>query len=811
MDAAVCPHCTTSLRLDATGASGALAPTPVPELRAGDLVGGGRFVLLKQLGRGGMGVVWQAVDRELGKTGEDTPVALKFLSEQIRADPRALDMMRTEVLNSRRLRHHHIVSLYELYVLRSEVPFVCMEYVDGENLGRLAAGQPQGVLRWAQLVPLVKQLCDGLDYAHREGVIHRDLKPGNLMVDRRGNLKLTDFGLAKIYLTEAGLLPEHTRPRGTLPYMSPQQLEGNPPRPTDDIYSLGATLYDLLTGTPPFTAREDGPLIEQVRFMIPESIPQRLQDLGKQNSVPGHVKVVVAACLEKDPRNRPQAVKEVGHRLALAAAGPVEVRSLERTFDGASLPPAWKEGPAAEVPQARNPWLGRLAGLAALLVGMAVLVHPDVRSKLGSLVEGVRSAFVTGPRPKVGRSPEDPAVSTNAQQTSDSSTNSTDASIHTTDYRNRPASPSNSNQQALRLPQKYRVPIAANQPARVTRISPNSNSWWTVSERLPALGNSGSGKYFTTDEVKPNTYTYKFELDGFQTATRLITVIDKDVDLGEVRLDSLRNPLPERSYRNSLGMVLMAIPDAGYWVAAREITVANYREFCRAVSHSVPSRIVCVTAKGWQEIEQTWEKPGFDQTDAHPVVGVSWHDAMAFCEWLTRKERALGWLRTNQHYRLPTDAQWSAAAGTTVFPYGNQPQPNARQGNYSGLEARRYHWFEYWPTSNVDDGYPRTAPVGSFEPNPLGFFDLGGNVAEWCLDWYTRAANRPEVVRRFTDLQDQGDGQTYRIVRGASWYDSDSDDLRTDTRQRLRPDERNDRVGFRVVLVEDDSIGKGTR
>jgi len=152
-----------------------LPPRPaVPaasEFCAGDLVGAGRFVLVRHLGEGGMGVVWMAMDRELSKSGQDSPVALKFLSPDIVSDPRALDMMRAEVLNSRRLHHHHIVGLYELYLLAGEPPFVCMEFVDGENLHHIASAQPGGVLRWGQLAPLARQLCEGLDYAHREGVI----------------------------------------------------------------------------------------------------------------------------------------------------------------------------------------------------------------------------------------------------------------------------------------------------------------------------------------------------------------------------------------------------------------------------------------------------------------------------------------------------------------------------------------------------------------------------------------------------------------------------------------------------------------
>src|SRR6185503_10725141 len=158
-------------------------------LTAGSRVGGRRFTLLRLLGQGGMGVVWLARDEQLR---ED--VALKFLPTEIRHDAVALDDLRRETSRSRKLTHAHIIRIHDLYRVEQEA-FISMEYVDGPNLSELRLEKADRVFKWGFLEPLVKQLCEALEYAHRENIIHRDLKPANMMLDGRGRLKLADFGI----------------------------------------------------------------------------------------------------------------------------------------------------------------------------------------------------------------------------------------------------------------------------------------------------------------------------------------------------------------------------------------------------------------------------------------------------------------------------------------------------------------------------------------------------------------------------------------------------------------------------------------
>src|SRR5215207_8065172 len=167
--------------------------SPAGGLLSGQTVGGGRYLLKRVLGQGGMAVVWLADDKLLRE-----PVALKFLPPQLCFDPAGMDGLRRETLRTRRLTHPNIIRIHDLHDLPDEPVFISMEYVDGPNLHILRAESPGKVLSWEFLAPLFRQLVSALDYAHNENIIHRDLKPANLLVDKNGRLKLSDFGLAGI-------------------------------------------------------------------------------------------------------------------------------------------------------------------------------------------------------------------------------------------------------------------------------------------------------------------------------------------------------------------------------------------------------------------------------------------------------------------------------------------------------------------------------------------------------------------------------------------------------------------------------------
>lgn len=244
--------------------------------------------------------------------------------------------------------------------------------------------------------------------------------------------------------------------------------------------------------------------------------------------------------------------------------------------------------------------------------------------------------------------------------------------------------------------------------------------------------------------------------------------------------DAPRSYDPGAALTNGLGMRFVAVQGTGVQFSVYEVRVKDFRVFVRESGYvhlretaDPNSRMWSLDRDGYKQRGHSWENPGFAQTEEHPVVGVSWYDAKAFCEWLTLRERDAGRLPANREYRLPRDHEWSMAVGLVEedpaetpeekdkqikdrYPWGEWPQgqpPPKGAGNYAGAEADDGRWPDNLTTlDGYRDGYARTAPVGSrsFKPNKLGIHDLGGNVWEWCEDEY-----RPVAL--------------VRVVRGGAW------------------------------------------
>jgi len=270
-----------------------------------------RFVLQKLLGRGGMGVVWLALDERLGRE-----VALKFAPEVIRYDEVAVEELKEETRKGLGLAHPNIVRIYD-FLLDEDHAAISMEFIDGENLGALRVRQPNKIFEPHEIKPWVAQLLDALDYAHRGAkVIHRDLKPANLMIDREGNLRVTDFGIARSISDALERATLGRASTGTLAYMSPQQAGGKKPHVSDDIYSFGSTLYELITGKPPFFS---GNLAEQLRNdpVTPPSERRIEFNITSADAIPLEWEQTILACLEKGVENRPPSAHAVMERLGL--------------------------------------------------------------------------------------------------------------------------------------------------------------------------------------------------------------------------------------------------------------------------------------------------------------------------------------------------------------------------------------------------------------------------------------------------------------------------------------------------------------
>ena len=282
----------------------------------------GRYTLIKVIGRGGMGVVWLARDEKL-----ERDVALKFLPETIVHDRALLDELKRETRRSLELTHPHIVRIYD-FVDNETSGCISMEYVDGDTLSNLRADKPHKVFEAHDLKDWTSQLCDALDYAHTHArIIHRDLKPANLMVNTRGDLKVSDFGISRSLSDSVSMLTMEQGRSGTLVFMSPQQLDGERGSHLDDVYSFGATVYELLTSKPPFSS---GNVDRQIREKIPPPMTVRRKELEIEGEpIDETWEKVIAACLAKDPTRRPQSFAEIAQKLEIASPKTVRARAAE--------------------------------------------------------------------------------------------------------------------------------------------------------------------------------------------------------------------------------------------------------------------------------------------------------------------------------------------------------------------------------------------------------------------------------------------------------------------------------------------------
>lgn len=276
-----------------------------------------------------------------------------------------------------------------------------------------------------------------------------------------------------------------------------------------------------------------------------------------------------------------------------------------------------------------------------------------------------------------------------------------------------------------------------------------------------------------------------FRIASFLVSTLLLLLAGCG---GKVDKSTTTHPLV-----NSLGMEFVAVPGTGVLFCKWETRVRDFEAFVKATGYDATAgmRSQHSQRRDWGEYGNTWESPGFKQNPLHPVVGVSWNDAHAFCAWLSEKE--------GRQYRLPTDHEWSCAVGigdredpeaspaekdTKIrddFPWGTQWPPPKWAGNYGGNHQWTFESKEVPRNADVYDDFIYTSPVGAFKANGYGLFDMGGNAREWCEDWY--------------------DGkEKWRVLRGCSWF-SYFESAYPSSRGGASPDSRDANNGFRCVLV----------
>ncbi|MBI2956848.1 MAG: protein kinase, partial [Acidobacteria bacterium] len=339
----------------------------------------GHYRILERLGGGGMGVVYKAEDTRLGRR-----VALKFLPEELARDREAVERFEREARAASALDHPNICVIYEIGEHDGQ-PFIVMQYLEGQTLKQRVA---RGGLESEEVARLGLQVAEALEAAHRKGIVHRDIKPANLFLTSDAQVKVLDFGLAKLArpagdltatdsLTQTGVAP------GTLPYMAPEQVRGKEVDGRADVYAAGCVLYELATGQRAFAETQGAELIDAILHLTP--VPPS----GLNRRVAAELERIILKCLEKDAGMRYQSAKELAvdlRRLIAPSAIPLAPSPQA---------PAWgRLGSRWQVPPGSARLFVRFGGAALA----AVLV---VAGLVAFNVGGVRERLFGAPAPQI--------------------------------------------------------------------------------------------------------------------------------------------------------------------------------------------------------------------------------------------------------------------------------------------------------------------------------------------------------------------------------------------------------------------------
>ena len=654
------------------------------------------------------------------QTSLDRIVALKTLQASLAGDPEYIARFRREAKAAAGLNHPNLVQVYAAGE-NDGLHWFAMEYVEGESAqDRL---KRKGRLDPAEAIAIAVHIATALDYGWRKAhLIHRDIKPDNIFLSSDGEVKLGDLGLAK-HAGETQSLTMTGASMGTPHYMSPEQAEGK--KDVDlraDIYSLGCALFHLVAGKQPYQGDTAlAVMMKHVTAPVPEMT-------AAWPGSPGELSRVVLKMMQKDPAARQQSYAEV-------------IADLRRAYDaltGETVPDTVAVTQQGEARDRRFSTAGEDGGIektavenrrslrkplgiggVALLAALAALFHFAPWKKGGGLTEAERAEKAR----EMGSACAPRAVS--------------GAPPETAGVANAPHSATPSGNERTTTPD---APGGAPGTAREARALPEA--------AVPPA---------TKDKPFVNTLGMRFV------------------------------PVPIVSGPSAGQRVLF-----GVW----DVRVQDYAAYACANP----------MADGGWKTQHKEGVPAGRELD-HPVVGVSWEDAQAFCQWLTEKETAEGKLAKGVKYRLPSDEEWSWAValppevGATPeekhgknsvdFPWGKDWPPVKKVGNYAD---ETFH-AKFPPKQSVKDdrmenekwmegytdGFATTSPVGSFPANAYGLYDMGGNVWQWCEDWYD-ASHKD------------------RVIRGASWIHLDRGFLLSSLRSHGAPGRRICSHGFRCAV-----------
>ncbi|MGD9710501.1 MAG: SUMF1/EgtB/PvdO family nonheme iron enzyme [Thermomicrobiales bacterium] len=830
----------------------------------------GRYRIIRALGRGAMGSVYLAEDQLLKRN-----CAVKMPHFNGALNQELVDRFHREAQAAAKVEHANICPVHDVGEVDG-VHYIAMAYVEGRPLTDYISPSKPG--RPRATVQLVRKIADALAEAHRQQIVHRDLKPANIMIKANKQPVVMDFGLAVcLEASEKSRVTVEGALLGTPAYMSPEQVQGKIKEigPRTDIYSLGVILYEMLTGTVPFQGsvhsilaqiiseepcsprnlrseidceleaiclkmmakrsedryqsmaevshallewlREEKPGADAVETVI-DSSPLPLMDLPTLSSLAAGA----AATDDKITVNRIDCPKcgqrmrlprqEPGERLRCpicktelpARIGETADRStrdqtvIAETFaasDPAGLtitplefsrwPPTWRVWLIRIYQLSR--WTAYLV-LSLILISVVVVLAYEIahsRDPMQSLHQWLRE------RNGAQASAEEEEVfvaDRDAERSDDTPSSNSAPSAHF---------------DSLEVESNFPAPLVAPFDSSTAVTAQHE---WARALSIEVETKNSIGMPFAL--IPPGEFT--------------MGVSDSE------RADVIRrwpqSPLQGIADEEPHHRVRLTQP---FLLGRYEVTVSHFRQFVESSSYRTEAERDGAGGWGWDETngdfksphpDTIWSHPGWPRYGAgHPVVLVTWNDAVAFCNWLSAREGlADAYLIGEQGvtstldsggYRLPTEAEWEYAcrAGTTsIYYFGNDPEDFDVYGNVPDRTAstiwdRHGHpiWGDDFLFIEAQDGYDFTAPVGQFQPNAFGLFDMHGNVLEWCDDWYDADAYRaaPGVAEdpRMT-LPDSG----YRVHRGGCWFNT-APSARSSARSRNPPSFRASDIGFRIV------------
>ncbi|MBL9146723.1 MAG: SUMF1/EgtB/PvdO family nonheme iron enzyme [Verrucomicrobiaceae bacterium] len=765
-----------------------------------------QYEITEFIARGGMGAVYKGVQRALDRT-----VAIKILPPDIVEDGEAnyAQRFKQEARAMAKFKHPGIVTVYDAGETPEGLLYFVMEFIEGTDVAHLVAAH--GQLPPEQAIRITTAVCDALAYAHARGVVHRDIKPSNIMIDADGQVKVADFGLAKITTHEPGGITKSSVTMGTPDFVAPEaMLAGALIDQRADIYAVGVMLYQMLTGHIPRGR------FSPISAVVPQSDPK--------------LDAIVDKAMQTDREKRYSSAVEL--KADVESVTPASAREGSAGTPAPSNPTGGAAAKKDEAPKrVRAPLI--VAAVVVLGAGAFLLQKPGTTGSNQPPSAPVPAwatlkpipAFLEGRAVKLWDAPGKIPSKSNYQWEDNAlriDGDSLRAEVNLTSVIFRASVRMNPDAVDARLLLRLREGTGPDRGHYYVSVNNKRVELaHTNNRKLRQFGHWLLNKPYQPDEwlrveVRMIGETIIVAADGavlgiVRDALALepgkIALYGKSKayfrDVSYIQLDGvpkeelaalaglpatasvasrgLSSATKEAPFTNTLGMKFVPVPGTDVLFCIHETRRQDYAAFAAEAPGADIS---------WKQATHGAANTPAGHGDDHPVVSVSWEDARAFCAWLGKRE--------GRSYRLPTDREWSWAVGIGAQESTDR-DPIGLSQKVEGMHA----WGTDWPPParvanladkaflncdpkgtvipDYEDGFTTTAPVMSFPPNGLGIHDLGGNVWEWCQD---KARNQGET----------------RAARGGAFDTWKQPSLLSSYRVENLPGYRHQLWGFRVVL-----------